>query len=102
MEEGFESHWERCLDEAHAWEPFFQSIETLDHNELKATLVSFQLVTDTDLSLFGGMRRSAEGRAVPLLSPFTGTDQDIALLALAFSRSEQSALAVPYARLQGK
>ena len=43
------------------------------------------------------LRRSAEGRAVPISEPFSGTDQDIALLALGFARGETGSLAVPYA-----
>ncbi|WP_437969158.1 BrxE family protein [Sorangium sp. So ce260] len=45
-----------------------------------------------------GLRRSAEGRAVPLPSPFSGTNDDVALLALGFARGEPSPLAVPYPR----
>jgi hypothetical protein len=35
---------------------------------------------------------------VPLPGIFSGTDADVALLALGFARGEPSALAVPYAR----
>ena len=36
----------------------------------------------------GRLRRSAEGRAVPLPGIFSGTDDDVALLALGFARGE--------------
>ena len=48
--------------------------------------------------MFPRLRRSAEGRAVPLPEVFSGTDQDVALLALGFARGEIGALAVPYAK----
>jgi hypothetical protein len=98
VEEEFESHWERWLEQADEWRPFFQGLEDLKQDDLKIALQSFDLVTGEELELFSRLRRAAEGRAVPLPTPFTGADQDIALLALGFARSEPSALAVPYAR----
>ena len=55
-------------------------------------------MTDRDVEAYGKLRRSAEGRAVPLPGLFSGTDADVALLALGFARGEPAALAVPYAR----
>jgi hypothetical protein len=98
IEEDFESHWEHWLDHADDWRPFFQRLETLRDTDLKAVLQSFDLVTSHELELFSRLRRSAEGRAVPLQSPFAGTDDDVGLLALGFARGEPHALAVPYAR----
>jgi hypothetical protein len=100
IEDEFESHWERWLDHAEEWKPFFQCLESLSDHDLKAVLLTFNLVTTEDSQLFSQLRRSATGRAVPLPSPFTGTNQDLALLALGFARGEQSALAVPYARCE--
>ena len=59
---------------------------------------SFELVSDRDVERLVKLRRSAEGRAVPLPGVFSGTDDDVALLALGFARGEAGALAVPYAR----
>ncbi len=98
VEEEFESHWERCLDQADEWRPFFEELENLKQNDLKIALQSFNLITGEESELFSRLRRSAEGRAVPLPTPFTGANQDFALLALGFARSEPGALAVPYAR----
>ena len=70
----------------------------MQENDLKIALRSFDSVTDDELELFSRLRRSAEGRAVPLPAPFTGTNQDVALLALGFARGEPGSLAVPYAR----
>ena len=99
VEEEFETHWERWLDQADQWKPFFLELEGLKETELKTVLHSFNLITDEDAELFSRLRRSAEGRAVPLPAPFTATDRDIASLALGFARGEPGALAVPYAPL---
>lgn len=99
LQEEFEAHWERWLDQADEWKPFFLELETLKEIELKTALQSFKLITDDESELLSRLRRSAEGRAVPLPSPFTGTNQDVASLAIGFARSEPGALAVPYARL---
>jgi hypothetical protein len=74
VEEEFESHWERCLDQAGQWRPFFQELEKLKQDDLKIALQSFDLVTSEELELFSRLRRSAEGRAVPLPTPFTGAN----------------------------
>ena len=100
LEEEFQSHWARWLDQVDEWKPFFLELETLKETDLKTALQSFSLVTDDESALFSRSRRSAEGRAVPLPAPFTNTNQDVALLALGFARGEPGALAVPYARLE--
>lgn len=99
LEEEFESRWERWLDQADKWSPFFQSLENLKDADLKAALGSFSLLPDNEPEMFSRLRRSAEGRAVPLPAPFASTDGDVTSLALGFARGEQGSLAVPYARL---
>ncbi|MBB3525941.1 BrxE family protein [Rhizobium sp. NZLR1b] len=99
VEEEFEAHWERCLDQADTWKPFFLELEALKETEVTTALQSFNLITHDDSALFSHLRLSAEGRAVPLPAPFTSTNQDIASLALGFGRGTPGALAVPYARL---
>ena len=76
-------------------------LEPVDwHQEFDLTelLRAFELVEGRDIEAYGKLRRSSEGRAVPLPGIFSGTDADVALLALGFARGEPSALAVPYAR----
>jgi hypothetical protein len=99
VEDQFDAHWERWLDQADEWRPFFLELETLKETELKTALHVFNLITDDETELFSRLRRSAEGRAVPLPTPFTGTNKDVASLAIGFARGEPGALAVPYARL---
>lgn len=98
VEEEFNSRWEHWLDNAADWSPFFEKVEYLQGKDLAAILRAFELVSDRDLEGYAKLRRSSEGRAVPLAGPFSGDDSDVALLALGFARGEPSALAVPYAR----
>lgn len=100
VEEEFEAHWERWLDHADEWKPIFLQLEELKEADLKAALQLFELINEEDLEQFSRLRRSAEGRAVPLPAPFTAKNSDIASLALGFARGEPGALAVPYARLE--
>jgi len=100
-EEEFDARWEQWLDNAADWAPFFEKLETIPGTDLAALLRSFELVGDRDLEAYAKLRRSAEGRAVPLPGMYSGTDADVALLALGFARGEPGepgGLAVPYAR----
>ena len=98
LEEAFDARWEHWLDEAGDWTPFFESLEALAGEDLRAILRAFELVTDADVEASLRLRRSAEGRAVPLSGVFSGSGTDLALLALGFARGEPGHLAVPYAR----
>ncbi len=97
IEEEFESRWEAWLDAAVEWSPFFKQLEGPQGADLVAVLRSFGLVSAVELEAYAKLRRSAEGRAVPLPGIFSCTDIDIGLLALGFARGEPGALAVPYA-----
>jgi hypothetical protein len=98
IEEEFDAHWEHWLDHASEWDVFFQKLESLPAGDLVAVLRGFEIAGDRDVESYARLRRSAEGRAVPLPAAFSGSDEDVALLALAFARGEPGALAVPYAR----
>lgn len=98
VEEAFDARWEHWLDHAGEWTGFFEKLESLSGSDLPEILRVFELVGDRDLEAYSKLRRSAEGRAVPLPGMFSGTDADVALLALGFARGEPSALTVPYAR----
>lgn len=98
IEEEFDAQWEHWLDNASEWTPFFERLETLQGTDLIAALRSFDVISERDADSFSKLRRSAEGRAVPLPGIFSGTNEEIVLLALCFARSEPGALAVPYAR----
>ena len=99
-EELFERCWEKWLESANEWAPFFSCLESITYGDLGEILRTLDLVDEKDLQHFGRLRRSAEGRAVPLPAAFSGTESDISLLALGFARGELGALAVPYARIE--
>jgi hypothetical protein len=99
IEEEFQSRWEHWLDNADQWVLFFQKLENIQGSDLKGTLQSLVIISDAEQEMFSRLRRTAEGRAVLLPTPFAGTDQDIAMLALGFGRGEPGALAVPYSEV---
>jgi hypothetical protein len=98
VEEEFDTRWEHWLDHAAEWQPFFRKLETLAGTDLVGALRGFEVVSDRDVEGLARLRRSAEGKAVPLPGVFSPTDTDVTLLALGFARGEIGALAVPYAR----
>ncbi len=71
IEEEFEAKCEHWLDQAKEWNPFFQRLESLLEKELKIALHAFDVVTNGELEMSSRLRRSAEGRAVPLSEPFS-------------------------------
>jgi hypothetical protein len=99
IEENFEARWEGWLDGSSRWSGFFEKLAKLPGNDLASALMAFELVGEHDVQAASKLRRSSEGKAVPLPGLFSGTDADVSLLALGFSRGEPKALAVPYARL---
>jgi hypothetical protein len=98
LEEEFDARWEHWLDHASEWQPFFETIERLQGIDLLAAIRTCGILGDRDEEAFSRLRRSAEGRAVPLPGVFSATDDGVALLAIGFARGEVDALAVPYAR----
>jgi hypothetical protein len=99
FEEELELRWEEWLDNAENWAPFFEKLEVLQGTDLVSVLRGLELVSDRDMEAYGKLRRTTEGRAVPLSGVFSGCNADIALLALGFARGEPGVLAVPYARI---
>ncbi len=97
-EEEFDSRWEHWLDHTEEWSAFFERVQRIESGDLVSVLKSFELVGPGDLDRYARVRRSAEGRAVPLPGIFSGGADDITLLALGFARAEPGALAVPYAK----
>lgn len=98
IEDELEGTWDHWLDRAEEWEPFFQALERPAGTDLASVLRDLALVGERELEALSRLRRSAEGRAVPLPGLFSGNDGDITLLALGFARGEPGALAVPYMR----
>jgi len=98
IEDQFDARWAQWLEERDEWSDFFSSLEATPHDLLE-TLAGLELVSSTDIERVSQLKRSAEGRAVPLPGLHTMSNALVTQLAAAFSRGERSKLAVPYARL---
>jgi hypothetical protein len=98
-EDQFEARWARWLENREAWTEFFAAIEAPPSDLLDA-LKNLGLASDGDLDAVSKLRRSAEGRAVPLPGAHGVTDALFTQLAAGFSRGEPGKLAVPYARME--
>jgi hypothetical protein len=95
MEDEFGLAWEQWLDEAPSWAEFFTQLESCSP-DLESELMRLEVVTTGDVERVRKLRRSAERRAVAVPGVFTGTVEDLTMLALAFSHGEPGALTVPY------
>ena len=99
IEDQFDARWARWLEDREAWTAFFASIEPPPSDLLDA-LKKLGLASDGDLDAVSKLRRSAEGRAVPLPGVHAVSDALITQLAAGFSRGDPGKLAVPYARME--
>jgi len=95
IEDDLEQRWEDWIDDAAGWETFFKELDECSAN-LEQELTRLDLVTSSQVEEVGKLRRSAEQRAVLIPGEFAGSDHDLAMLALAFSRGETANPAVPY------
>ena len=98
LEDQFDAHWGQWLEARDAWTDFFAQIET-PPVDLLETMMNLNLMDHADNEAISKLRRSAEGRAVPLPGVHVVTDPLIIQLAAGFSRGEVGKLAVPYARM---
>jgi hypothetical protein len=100
LEDDFDQAWPTWIEHAAEWEPFFSELEQCTA-DLAQELSRLQLVTDHHLEQLARLKRSAEQRAVNIPGEFTGSTDDLALLALGFARGEQGQPAVPYQSWSG-
>ena len=99
IEEAVENAWEGWLNNAPSWSGFFDEISKATDDSVGSLLSRLGLVRDEEVRAAQGLRRSSEGRSVPLSRLFGGSQGEIALLALGFDRGVPGNLVVPYARL---
>lgn len=100
VENEFEEHWQRWLDDSVTWLPLFESLEAQNGSNLLEDLSSLGLLSIEQSATVSRLRRSAENRAVPIAGTFRPSDDIITLLAAGFARGEAGSPAVPYARLE--
>jgi len=101
VEDAFEENWQRWLDEGERWAPLFKRLAALRDGDLTEAMAGFELLTSQQREAVRKLRRSAEGRAVPLPGTYSVDDEVITLLAAGFARGEPGSPAIPYARLEG-
>jgi hypothetical protein len=101
IEDRFDEHWQVWLGDGHSWSSFFDDLAASEGSDLVSELRQHDLLSDLHAETIQTLRRSAEGRAVPLPGEHELDDDLIALLAGGFSKGEQGAPAIPYARVAG-
>lgn len=100
VEEDFDSQWARWLDHSSSWAQFFDALHNAG-DDLLEIMHTHGLLASNQASEIVRMRRSAEGRSVPLSGVRCVDDDTITLLAVGFARGEAGKLAIPYARMEG-
>ncbi|NEU96938.1 BrxE family protein [Bradyrhizobium uaiense] len=98
LEDRLDSIWESWLDAASTWQPFFEHVAGMKSTDVLAALNDFDLVTDADIEAHAKIKKSSDGRSIPIPEKFEGRRRTVALLALSFSASVPGSLVVPYAR----
>ncbi len=99
IEDQFDEHWQAWLGTGDAWNPFFDDLAAAEESDLLSALRDRDLLAEAHVETIQTLRRSAEGRAVPLPGEYALDNDLIALLAGGFSKGEKGAPAIPYARL---
>jgi len=100
VEDEFDSRWADWLDNGDSWAEFFDELKVQAGDLLTALRARDLLDLDHDAQV-SRMRRSAEGRSVPISSIRLIDDDTVTLLAAGFSRGKVGKPAIPYARVDG-
>ena len=98
IEDEFDARWEEWLDNAAAWNPFFEQVADIDTADVLVALQRLELVKEAEIAEVAALRRSNEGKSVQLAGAFSRDRRTAAILALAFSLSGVGDLSVPYVR----
>ncbi|MEZ6197784.1 MAG: BrxE family protein [Planctomycetota bacterium] len=99
IEDQFDARWARWIEDRDAWSEFFSAIEA-PPRDLLVAMRQLDLAGESDVTAVSKLRRSADGRAVPLPGVQVVTDAVLTHLAAAFSRGEPGKLVVPCARME--
>ena len=99
LEDQFDAQWARWLAARDEWAEFFDLLQPAPE-DLLATLAQAGLLQPAHAEAVAKLRRSAEGRAVPLPGTPDLNDDTLTLLAAGFARGEAGKPAIPYARLE--
>jgi hypothetical protein len=87
IEDQFDGYWEAFLDDAAAWNEFFNELAAANTYGVPDLLKHFGLVDDQEIAQAASLKRSSEGKAVFVPGVFGAERSIVAALALAFSKS---------------
>jgi hypothetical protein len=99
IEDQFDARWHSWLESPEDWGSIFEELQS-PPDDLVTCLRGLDLHDEDAEREVKGMRRSAEGKAVPIARFAEVTNESLTLLAAAFSRGEAGKLAVPYIRVE--
>ena len=100
VEDEFDAQWADWLDDGGSWAEFFDGLQ-VQEGDLLTALGANGLIDPDHEAQVSKMRRSAEGRSVPISGARHVDDDTVTLLAAGFSRGEPNKPAIPYARVGG-
>lgn len=100
IEDRFEERWQHWLDRIDEWRPFFKRIEDFNGQDLLMFLMGEKLLTTTLLEQAEKLRRSLEGKTVPIPGVYAPSNEVVTLLAAGFAKGELGKPAIPYARVE--
>ncbi len=98
IEDALARQWTGWCRLASDWTPFFDALMPRNTGDLLQHLSELKLIDDSTVKATASLRRSAEGKAVPLPGMGHTDIETLMLLAAGFSRGEKQKLAVPYIR----
>jgi hypothetical protein len=100
LEDAFKDRWQAWLDQPETWATVFEQLGAVRSPDLLDALANAGLLTPDQREAVGGLRRSAENRAVQIPGVHQPDEELITLLAAGFARGDLGAPAIPYARLE--
>ena len=96
VEDRFQEKWHEWLVEADQWAPVFKKLEDISGLELLDLLSQQELINPGQAKSAKKLRRSAEGRSVPISGGASLDDDALTMLAAGFFRGETGKPAIPY------
>jgi hypothetical protein len=100
LEDEFDQAWPSWIERVDELKPFFAEVEGCG-SDLAHELQRLRLASDEHLDQLTRLRRMAEQRAVAVPGEFSGSADDLTMLALGFARGEVGNPAVPFQSWRG-
>ena len=96
VEDRFQEKWHEWLTEADQWATIFKKLEDISGRELLDLLSEQKLIDPGEVENAKKLRRSAEGRSVPIPGGASLDDRTLTMLGAGFFRGETGKPAIPY------